>query len=308
MFENQRIRQSAAKPRIGEGSTTIPKGSRVVISFYYSKREDLVISINCCIFDYSLTKIRSMKQLKIYSLNCPIKKEVRYVGVTSGTLSNRLSQHVYSGKKRMGSTVSKWIRHLLEQNKRPTIHLIEEIPFDKWEEKEKYWISFFKEKNNLLNQHVGGQGVVVNRSKTSIDRSAESKFKKVCQCNDDYKLIKIWDSTKTAASILNISRASIYKCLEQKYNTNVHAGGFKWVKKELFDNNSFIKKYKIPNGKRRDCVQIIKKDLFNNTIEIFESKEKLSKDLGIPRHVLDRKLKKEKFVFNEYIYEILKKI
>lgn len=103
-------------------------------------------------------------KVSIYSLNCPITNAVKYVGKTKNSLIGRLSEHMtYSG-----SNIEKrnWIRALVKEGRKPTIHLIEITPEHKWEEREKYWIEYFI-----------GRGIsLVNRSEINPLFLAQKKY------------------------------------------------------------------------------------------------------------------------------------
>lgn len=105
-----------------------------------------------------------MTKVFIYSLNCPIANQVKYVGKTKNSLSVRLSGHLsYSG-----SNIEKanWIKSLLKEGRKPSIHLLEIAPEHKWEEREKYWIEYF----------IGRGIALVNRSETSPLFLAQKKY------------------------------------------------------------------------------------------------------------------------------------
>lgn len=92
--------------------------------------------------------------VKIYKLLDPNTKEVRYVGKTIASLKKRLSGHITAANKIGIKTHCEcWIYSLLIQNLKPEIILIEECDDSIWEEREKYWIKFYK---NLTNLHEGG--------------------------------------------------------------------------------------------------------------------------------------------------------
>lgn len=98
------------------------------------------------------------RKVKIYVLKHPDTLEVRYVGKTIRTLSRRLGNHVANAKgNKHNKHLSNWILKLLEENKRPIIELLEECNYDNWEEREKYWISYY---SNLINLTKGGDGCV----------------------------------------------------------------------------------------------------------------------------------------------------
>ena len=139
------------------------------------------------------------KKYLIYVLKHPITKEIRYVGVTTKSLNQRLSQHIYS-KKRIGTKVSKWIKKLSISKLNPIIELIEVCDSTNWEIREKYWISHFP---NLLNQHEGGKGIVINRNKTSIERSATARMIPIIQLDKSGKFVKKMEFYKRSSIIVS---------------------------------------------------------------------------------------------------------
>lgn len=188
------------------------------------------------------------KEYKIYSLSDPITNEVRYIGVTQRTLEQRLYQHVWESKTNRGTHKIHWIRTLTNQNLKPIIKLIEVCTDNNWEEREKYWISFYK---NLTNTHQGGAGLIVGRDKSSIDRSAEAHKRKISQFSIYGEHIKDWTSIKEASTELNIRSTQLGNALNKRSKT---AGGYCWCyleDKETFKpdiqhyhslKNKFIKK------------------------------------------------------------------
>jgi len=81
---------------------------------------------------------------KIYSLNCPLTNEIRYIGYTSLSLEKRLSNHISESSKKSSKATYKinWIKSLKNKNSIPTIHLIAVVEDYKfWEI---YYIDYFK--------------------------------------------------------------------------------------------------------------------------------------------------------------------
>lgn len=107
-----------------------------------------------------------MKQdqpVAIYLLRDPRDSTVRYVGVTSQTLDQRLRAHIsdakYDVKRGKDTYRSRWIRSVLDQFLRPSIELIEKVPEEVWAEREVHWIDYYKRLGFLLtNSSVGGRG------------------------------------------------------------------------------------------------------------------------------------------------------
>ena len=93
--------------------------------------------------------------ITIYKLIDPENKKIMYVGKTSRDLNKRLQQHI-KNKKQTAKT--EWINLLLSKNMIPIIETIEVCNEINWEDREKYWIKYYKEiNNNLLNKHEGGK-------------------------------------------------------------------------------------------------------------------------------------------------------
>lgn len=96
------------------------------------------------------------RKVKIYVLKHPDTNEVRYVGKTTRMLCQRLGNHIYNAKKtKHNMHLSNWILSILKEGKKPIIELIEECNYSVWQEREKYWISFYP---NLINVTKGGDG------------------------------------------------------------------------------------------------------------------------------------------------------
>lgn len=153
-----------------------------------------------------MQKIKNIesRNFLIYTLSDPRNMEIRYVGVTCTTLSARLSQHIYDSKK--GGTYKRnWILSLIKLNMKPIISVIEVTTHLRWEEREKYWISYYE---NLTNSNSGGTGVVLNRTKESIRKSSEAKMKKIVAINSA-KQVFHFNSQKEASILLNVPRTSI---------------------------------------------------------------------------------------------------
>lgn len=91
----------------------------------------------------------------IYTLSCPITKEVRYVGKTTN-IKRRQYQHFNKkiAKSIANRHLGSWILNLLNDNKKPIFTIIEEV-YENWSEREIYWITQY---DNLCNLTKGGEG------------------------------------------------------------------------------------------------------------------------------------------------------
>lgn len=93
----------------------------------------------------------------IYGLKCPILNEIKYVGKAINP-KKRLIVHISRSKKET-SRKALWLNELSNINLKPEIIILEEIKSNEWQEKEKYWIKYYKDKGNkLTNMTIGGDG------------------------------------------------------------------------------------------------------------------------------------------------------
>lgn len=85
----------------------------------------------------------------IYTLSDPISKEIRYVGITTQPIQNRLYSHLscrYNAKK------YKWICNLKKRKLRPIIEELDYVVASKSKREENFWIEQFRGMGfNLLN-------------------------------------------------------------------------------------------------------------------------------------------------------------
>jgi hypothetical protein len=79
--------------------------------------------------------------MKIYGLFDPRTSELRYVGMTSRTLKERLNKHLHDNTKTHKTC---WIKSLKNINLIPEIFLFEEVPDNEWQYWEKWYITYFK--------------------------------------------------------------------------------------------------------------------------------------------------------------------
>jgi hypothetical protein len=104
-----------------------------------------------------------MKTIKIYALKDPNTFEVKYVGKTQATLRLRLDQHMsaaFRGKRMTPKDA--WLYDLILNDREPIIEIIETVTGN-WQEREQYWIKYYKTFNGagkpLTNATIGGMGV-----------------------------------------------------------------------------------------------------------------------------------------------------
>lgn len=133
-----------------------------------------------------------METTFIYTLSCPIVKEVRYVGK-----SNKPRQRLYShmNLKHTATTHKKnWIAFLINKMKKPLLNIVAEVPISNWKYWERYYIKYYIWLGfDLINNTNGGDGLTMG-NKTSFKKgnkpwSAGKGAKKACAiCNKEFKI------------------------------------------------------------------------------------------------------------------------
>lgn len=249
-----------------------------------------------------------MEEYKIYTLNDPETGEVRYVGKTISPLYKRLSSH-YRDKKHSYKT--NWITKLKEKNLKPIINLIEICDENNWEEREKYWIAYYRKHSKLTNYLDGGQGqqkgykhtdeakekirlASIQNTKgkfykgqcfeTEINKKrAESNKKNIYQYSIDGVLIKKWDGIIDASNELKINKNNIISVLKGKTLT---AGGYIW---------SHHEKVKVLNKKSNTA--IIVTNVNTNETKEFNSIAQCVKILNIERKHIENSLRSNSVKF-----------
>ncbi len=94
----------------------------------------------------------------IYALSDARKPtEIRYIGKTEKALKSRLKEHVVE-RNRFSNHRLNWIRKLWGEGLKPIIWPLEVCWLSQWEERERYWIAFFKPIGILTNATEGGDG------------------------------------------------------------------------------------------------------------------------------------------------------
>lgn len=191
--------------------------------------------------------------MKIYVLKDPRNDQIRYVGVTTQKLSQRLSQHINAAKNNEQRHVCKWIKSLLKIDLKPIIEQIDEVSDNNWEKWEIYYIAHYKEIGcNLTNIDKGGKGVITaeKRSKSSMERTAEAHKKPIYQMNEKLEIIKEWKSTADACRELGFKFSNIGNATKYKRA----AYGFFWCK--VSDYSGYKPKSKYINQKGHKQIKI----------------------------------------------------
>lgn len=244
-----------------------------------------------------------MKKIYIYKLTDPFTDEIRYVGKTTN-LVRRLNSHINRCKSnKFHSAV--WIKSIINKGKKPIIEIIEECNEENWEDREIYWISYYRKIFDLTNILDGGGhsatygrlgkpwteeqrinnrksrlGKSVNHTKEGNEKRAEGirrycnkNKKEVFQYDLDGNFIRKWDSAVDAGKELNISYSDINRACKKE---NLTAFGFQW---RYRDSDVKIGKYVKPESTSNKAVIQLTKE--GEKLKEFKSIMEASRQTGI---------------------------
>lgn len=165
---------------------------------------------------------------------------IRYVGVTTKSVIERFYGHKYCAMhpEKRGLPVHKWMYSHYEKGEDIIVTQIDSCDESEWENREKYWIDFYKKGGCLLtNISEGGKGIITKemRSKSSIERSVNKHKKSIIALNKDGSFYKKYNSIKDATLDLNLkSYSSISNVLNKRSKS---ASGFLWIFEDEYDSN-----------------------------------------------------------------------
>lgn len=121
----------------------------------------------------------------IYSLEHPLTGEIRYIGKTVN-IYERYRRHL---RDSINPTIHChcWIRSLLNDNLKPVIRIIDEVPKDEWQFWEIYWIGQMKAWGcDLTNISKGGEGGQGRKKGTFTDEERKNKSERMKISNPMY--------------------------------------------------------------------------------------------------------------------------
>lgn len=115
----------------------------------------------------------------IYILLDPLTGEIRYVGFTSGTMKDRLTQHTKEKRGKYNHRIC-WIQSLLRNGSMPVMQQLQEVHDSEWRSAERYWIAYFRSIGcPLTNLTDGGDGTIgYNHSEESKAKMSASRLGK----------------------------------------------------------------------------------------------------------------------------------
>lgn len=169
---------------------------------------------------------------------------IRYVGVTTKTVQQRFYGHKYCAMhpEKRGLPVHKWMYKHYQLGEDIIFKQIDTCEEQYWEDREKYWIKYYKDKGfDLLNISQGGNGVVTQeqRSTSSIQRSIDKHKKAVVALNKDGTFYKKWNSAKEATEELQIkSKSAISNVLRGRSKS---CAGYLWVYEKDYNPDTTYK-------------------------------------------------------------------
>lgn len=115
---------------------------------------------------------------RVYALMCPVTSAVRYVGVTTLTVNERLRRHVVNAKRGVKGHKENWIRSLECD---PIVTLLEETDDLN---RECHWIAFYRQLGcDLCNLTDGGEGTAGRRGTRKGHKLSEETKQKIGDAN-----------------------------------------------------------------------------------------------------------------------------
>jgi hypothetical protein len=209
-----------------------------------------------------------MKQVYIYILKDQ-NDNIRYVGKTTN-IKRRLHSHIAEAKLNKSKRyVLNWIRQLLVNNNKPILQVIEKCNENNWQEREIYWINYYKKiVPNLCNLCNGGTGGLTKenltedqlRKKKTIMSNTFSKF-------SEEEKIHIWSLIQKGKSLQDI--CDIYS----KYNRNIDFGvrnGRQW--NDITNLSPIFKNSKRIGYTCRNGLFMIRKNIDGKTKVVYSSR------------------------------------
>lgn len=117
-----------------------------------------------------------MKTAFIYALKEPETGEIRYIGKANDP-QKRFLAHL---RREESNHRVCWIKKLLQAGKQPQLEIIDEIPFEYWQQLEVAYIEFFKESGcRLVNGTLGGDESLGAKASEETRRKLSEAHKRI---------------------------------------------------------------------------------------------------------------------------------
>lgn len=169
---------------------------------------------------------------------------IRYVGVTTCKLSQRLSGHKYYAlhKDKRSTPVHKWMFSEYTLGNTIIITQIDTCNVDKWEKTEQYWISEYRKQGyKLLNIQKGGAGVITKdmRNKDGLQRSIDAHKCPVYALDDNLNIVMEFNSAIEAVRYFGgKSRTAVTNAISHNVKTK-KSFGYYWVKQSEYKTGNY---------------------------------------------------------------------
>lgn len=202
-------------------------------------------------------------------------ERIRYVGVTSKTIPIRFSQHKYNAlhEDHRSMPVSKWMYSVYKKGGEVKYQEIDSCPESEWEDREKYWVAYYRERfPDLLNLQSGGAGVVTKnmRNASGRQRSIDAHKKPIAAYDLEGNELFRFNSLKEAADHFNVKSTTIHNAVDgfKKNGQPRKAIGYVWkyLEKEEIE---YAPKYK--NSGYNERVTVNQYDIAGNLICTYPS-------------------------------------
>ena len=117
-------------------------------------------------------RMSTMRKVLIYGLFD--KTGLRYVG-KAVNLKRRLKSHLHAAKSGVTTHTARWIQSLFQQGDRPRMEVLEEADEQHWEQRERYWIAFYRKAGSCLTNLTDGGGGGLGHKVTDSQRRRMSE-------------------------------------------------------------------------------------------------------------------------------------
>lgn len=170
-----------------------------------------------------------------------------------------------------------------------------------WEDREKYWISYYNSGGKLLNISEGGKGVIPKeaRSKSSIQRSAEGHFKPITLLTKEGEVVENCPSITYAVEKYNLSKTSIGNVLSGRSKST--GGYYVILTSEFtspeFDISNFLQKL---NDSKKVKKSVYRYNLDGSLIEVQSSKQEYSNLYKFDRGAISRAINNKSIYKDNY--------
>jgi len=248
------------------------------------------------------------KKVNIYVLIDPITCKVRYIGITTQTISRRYYKHIeeslYSKKR---TYKLNWIRSLTSKGRIPVVKKLMEV--DNWHSAlkiERMLIQKYKKSRNLTNNedYVNGsfKKTITDAQRQEASLKAKSFYKnggkasnrKEIKCFTlDGEFIRTFESMSEASRVLNLSLRHISLVVSGK---KLQLKGY--VFKNTNDDDPKPVDFDVHWGKKKK-IKIL--DLESGISKIYSSRKELANELGVSSGAINYYFKNPEALKNKKI-------